>query len=125
MYPTRWILGLARPYVPIIVAHRATTSLGNVGAVFHPTTYLLNKDAILAAEARNTTFPFYIEGIARNVEVAKVIEEIDQSRLRLATGFSSSTLQIKTKPMRGIPPLTCCWQQNGKKAKAPSSSLGE
>jgi hypothetical protein len=73
----------------------ATTSLGNIGAVFHPTTYLLNKDAILAAEARNTTFPFYIEGIARNVKVAKVIEEIDQIRLRLAHALGISVFGRK------------------------------
>ncbi|HID62415.1 MAG TPA: hypothetical protein EYP49_06695 [Anaerolineae bacterium] len=76
----------------------ATTSLGNIGAVFHPTTYLLNRDAILAAEARNTSFSFYIEGIARNAKVAKVIEEIDQTRLRIAHALGLSVFGLKDDP---------------------------
>lgn len=76
----------------------ATTSLGNIGAVFHPTTYLLNRDAILAAEARNTAFPFYIEGIVRNVKAAKVIEEIDQTRLRIAHALGLSVFGLKDDP---------------------------
>lgn len=76
----------------------ATTSLGNIGAVFHPTTYLLNWDAILAADKANTTFPFYVEGIARNVKVARVIEEIDQTRLRIAHALGISVFGLQGDP---------------------------
>jgi hypothetical protein len=76
----------------------ATTSLGNIGAVFHPTTYLLNEDAILAADARGITFPFYVEGIARNARVAKVLEEIDQIRLRIAHALGISVFGLEGDP---------------------------
>lgn len=76
----------------------ATTSLGNIGAVFHPTTYLLNRDAIRAAEARDTAFPFYMEGIARNEEVATAIEEIDQIRLRIALTLGVSVFGLADNP---------------------------
>ncbi|MEA3375676.1 MAG: NAD/NADP octopine/nopaline dehydrogenase family protein [Chloroflexota bacterium] len=76
----------------------ATTSLGNIGAVFHPTTYLLNWDAILAAEARGTTFPFYLEGIARNQKAAKVIEDVDQIRLRIAHALGISVFGLEGDP---------------------------
>jgi hypothetical protein len=76
----------------------ATTSLGNIGAVFHPTAYLLNREAILAADKTNTTFPFYIEGIAKNVKVAKVIEEIDQTRLRIAHALGISVFGLQGDP---------------------------
>jgi hypothetical protein len=93
-------LAALKAIFPQIVTSRipATTSLGNIGAVFHPTAYLLNKDAILAAEARNTTFPFYIEGIARNARVAKVIEEIDQTRLRIAHALGISVFGLEGDP---------------------------
>lgn len=76
----------------------ATTSLGNIGAIFHPTTYLLNWDAILAADKKNTTFPFYVEGIARNLKVARVIEEIDQTRLRIAHVLGISVFGLQDDP---------------------------
>lgn len=76
----------------------ATTSLGNIGAVFHPATYLLNRDAILAAEARNTSFSFYIEGIAKNAKGAKVIEEIDQIRLCIAHTLGLSVFGLEGDP---------------------------
>ncbi len=62
----------------------ATTSIGNIGAIFHPGTYLLNYDEIQAAEKAGRTFSFYMEGIASNREAAQHLEAIDQVRLEIA-----------------------------------------
>ncbi len=76
----------------------ATTSLGNIGAVFHPATYLLNYDGILAAAAKNTVFPFYVEGIAGDSRVARVLGEIDQIRLQIARALGISVFGLADDP---------------------------
>ncbi len=93
-------LAALKEIFPQILTSRipATTSLGNIGAIFHPTTYLLNREAILAADTRKVAFPFYVEGIARNAKVAKVIEEIDQIRLRIAHTLGISVFGLKGDP---------------------------
>ena len=97
--PEKALAELTRVFPQMLTSRiPATTSLGNIGAVFHPTTYLLNRDAILAAEARNASFSFYIEGIARNAKVAKVIEEIDQTRLCIAQALGVSVFGLKDDP---------------------------
>ncbi len=62
----------------------ATTSIGNIGAVFHAGTYLLNYQDIKAAEKEGREYSFYLEGIASNERVAKHLEAIDQIRLKIA-----------------------------------------
>jgi len=93
-------LAALKEIFPQILTSRipATTSLGNIGAIFHPTTYLLNREAILAADTRKVAFPFYVEGITRNAKVAKVIEEIDQIRLRIAHTLGISVFGLKGDP---------------------------
>ncbi len=65
----------------------AATSLGNIGAVFHPTPYLMNWEAIQAAEDAGEPFSFYVQGIAQRPEVGAVMEEIDQTRLQLSASL--------------------------------------
>lgn len=62
----------------------ASTSLGNIGMVFHPTTYLLNYDAISEKKAKKQEFSFYMEGIANRPDVGEHLEKIDRIRLELA-----------------------------------------
>ena len=62
----------------------ATTSLGNIGAVFHPGGYLLNYDDIEKRQRQGEPYSFYMEGIAARPEVGELLEEIDQIRLRIA-----------------------------------------
>lgn len=85
---------------PQIVYSRipAVTSLGNIGAVFHPATYLLNLEAIRAADARGEMFPFYVAGIAENPEVGRVVEDIDQIRLRIAAAVGVPVFGLREDP---------------------------
>lgn len=55
------------------------TSLGNMGAVFHPTIALLNTGWI---EASGGDFEFYSRGITPSV--AKVLEQVDNERVEVA-----------------------------------------
>lgn len=75
-----------------------TTSIGNIGAVFHPSTYLLNFDAIKAAEDEGRVFSFYMEGIYQRPEVGKYLEDIDQVRLQIADRLDVLTFGLKEKP---------------------------
>lgn len=76
----------------------ATSSLGNIGAVFHPGTYLLNLEEIVKAKANNREYSFYMEGIANNVKVASHLEQIDQIRLKIATKLGLNTFGLKENP---------------------------
>jgi hypothetical protein len=76
----------------------AATSLGNIGAVFHPTAYVLNLPAIRAAAAAGRPFSFYQEGIARNPVVGPVVEEVDQIRLRIAKALGCRVFGLREDP---------------------------
>lgn len=62
----------------------ATTSVGNMGAVLHPATYLLNYEEIKRAEKEHRVFSFYLDGIASRPEVGEKLNKIDQMRLQIA-----------------------------------------
>lgn len=82
---TRLLQQIKRLFPQLVYSRTpATTSLGNIGAVFHPAPFVLNYEAIQAAAARGETFSFYIQGIAQNPEVGRVVGEIDQIRLQIA-----------------------------------------
>lgn len=70
---TEYVIGKIQDGFPQIV--KATsfleTSFGNIGAIFHPVIFILNKERILAGES----FNFYTEGVTR--KVADVIEKVD------------------------------------------------
>lgn len=73
----------------------ALTSLNNIGAIFHCATYLLNYDEIKRREKLGEVFSFYMDGIATQPEVGKVLEAIDQVRLRIADKLGLSTFGLE------------------------------
>ncbi|MDO4306310.1 MAG: NAD/NADP octopine/nopaline dehydrogenase family protein [Eubacteriales bacterium] len=93
-------IGLLQELFPQAVINHipATTSLGNVGAIFHPATYLLNYDEIKRCESSGKTFSFYMDGIAARPEVGEVLEAIDQMRLEIAAWFGYPVFGLKRKP---------------------------
>src|SRR5262249_22710628 len=93
-------LSLLHSLYPHIVFSRtpAVTSLGNIGAVFHPVAYLLNLPAIRAAQAEGRTFSFYREGIAHNPVVGPIVEEVDQIRLRIARAIGCPVFGLREDP---------------------------
>ncbi len=93
-------LALLRELFPHMVVSNtpAATSLGNLGAVFHPTPYLLNLPAIREAERVGRAFSFYIEGIAQNPVVGPMVEEVDQIRLRIAEGLDCQVFGLRERP---------------------------
>ncbi|MCB9644221.1 MAG: NAD/NADP octopine/nopaline dehydrogenase family protein [Myxococcales bacterium] len=76
----------------------ATTSLGNIGAVFHPTPYVMNYEAIQEAASRGEHYSFYIQGIANNPKVGALVGEIDQIRLRIAKAVGCEVLGLDEDP---------------------------
>jgi len=64
------------------------TSLGNIGAVFHPAIVLLNKDRILS----KVPFDFYRDGVTR--ETARHLERIDCERKAVSTALGHRPLSI-------------------------------
>ncbi len=76
----------------------ATTSIGNIGAVFHPGAFLLNYEAIREAQRAGTEYSFYLTGIASNPKVAACLEEIDQIRLQIAKHLGIPVFGLKSEP---------------------------
>lgn len=66
-----------------------TTSLGNIGAVFHPTIALMNKDKI----KRQESFDFYREGATR--EIVELMEKVDDERRNIARKFGVEVQSLK------------------------------
>ena len=64
------------------------TSLGNIGAMLHPTIALLNKDRIL----RKLPFDFYTEGVTR--ETARYLEQVDSERGAVAAALGVHPLSV-------------------------------
>lgn len=76
----------------------ASTSLGNIGAIFHPAGYLLNYESIKECELTKKSYSFYMQGIAHNTAVANEIEKIDQIRLNIADHLGFSTFGLIDNP---------------------------
>ncbi len=66
-----------------------TTSLGNIGAVFHPTITLLNEERIRNKEP----FDFYRDGATR--EVVDYMEQVDNERRTIARSFGVEVQSLK------------------------------
>ncbi len=66
-----------------------STSLGNIGAVFHPTITLLNREKII----RKETFDFYRDGATR--EVVDYMKQVDNERRTLARKFGVNVQSIR------------------------------
>ena len=80
----------------------ALTSLNNIGAVFHCATYMLNKEEIDRRQAAGEIFSFYMDGIAARPEVGKVLEDIDQVRLKIADALGIRTFGLRENPREDI-----------------------
>jgi len=93
-------LALLRSLFPNLVFSRApaATSLGNIGAVFHPTAYVLNLAAIREAERAGRKFSFYQEGIAHHPVVGPIVEDVDQIRLRIAAALGCQVFGLREHP---------------------------
>ncbi len=76
----------------------ATTSIGNIGAVLHPTPYLMNYKAIKQFALEGKVYNFYMEGIAANTNVAHALEKIDQVRLKIAKELGLQVFGLKEDP---------------------------
>lgn len=76
----------------------ATTSIGNIGAVFHPGPYLLNLKDIKKAKDENKEYSFYMEGIANNKKVASHLELVDQIRLSIASKLGLNVFGLNESP---------------------------
>ncbi len=76
----------------------AATALGNIGAIFHPSPYLMNWDAIRQAEETGQPFSFYMQGIAQRPDVGRTLEAIDQTRLQLAEALGLEVYGLASRP---------------------------
>ena len=65
------------------------TSFGNIGAIFHPTITLLNKERIRNQE----NFDFYIEGVSKGV--ADFMDMVDYEAQRVATALGTRVLSVR------------------------------
>lgn len=93
--PADVLANLERIFPQMLVTRvPAVASLGNIGAVLHPSPYLLNLEAIRAAEAEGRDFSFYVEGIVNKPDAGQVIGRIDQIRLRIARAVGCSVFGL-------------------------------
>ncbi|HHV39256.1 MAG TPA: hypothetical protein GXX70_07190 [Tepidimicrobium sp.] len=76
----------------------ATTSLGNIGAIFHVAPYVLNYDEITERRDRGEVYSFYMEGIAEKPDVGRYMEAIDQTRLHIAYHLGLSVFGCSISP---------------------------
>ncbi|MCX7031517.1 MAG: NAD/NADP octopine/nopaline dehydrogenase family protein [Spirochaetes bacterium] len=93
--PSYWIpeaLGILNGPFPQFVAgsNVLTTSLENIGAVFHPALTILNAGWI---EATHGDFDYYLQGITP--AVAKVLERVDAERLRVASALGIRSMSAR------------------------------
>lgn len=86
------VLELLRPYYPQFTAAPSclTTSLSNIGALFHPTPILLNIGRI---ENDKNGFRYYWDGISP--AVASLIHEIDLERIAVAKAYGVNILSAE------------------------------
>ena len=78
------VLDCLAPGFPQFVAAENTlqTSLGNMGAIFHPALTLLNAGWI---EATKGDFQFYVDGVTPSI--ARVLEALDRERVTIAASL--------------------------------------
>jgi len=83
------VLGMINKAFPefISATNVIETSFNNMGAVFHPSITILNASRI---ESTLGNFQFYIEGVTQSV--ARVLEEVDNERLKVAHKLNCSSV---------------------------------
>jgi len=92
-------LEMIRTIWPQVLFNRipGTTTLNNIGAIFHPTPYILAWDEIKRSENKKE-ISYYMELIADRPEVGEIIEEIDQMRLGIAQEVGIPTFGYRPDP---------------------------
>jgi len=81
-----------------IISHvPAVTSIGNIGAIFHPTPYVMKYADICAAREEGRPYSYYMEAIAASPEVAAQLEKVDQIRLQIANKLGLDTFGLQGK----------------------------
>jgi opine dehydrogenase len=85
------LLATCRRLLPMLAPAKSVleTSLGNFGAILHPTITLLNADRIARAEC----FDFYSEGVTP--DVADVLALADAERLRVARAYGVAAESLR------------------------------
>ncbi|MHA1954584.1 MAG: NAD/NADP octopine/nopaline dehydrogenase family protein [Candidatus Heimdallarchaeaceae archaeon] len=88
---TSYVVSLLKENYPQFnaVDNLLITSLGNIGAVFHPTITLLNRERIRKKEP----FDFYREGATR--EVVEYMEQVDNERRNIARKFGVEVQSLR------------------------------
>jgi opine dehydrogenase len=65
------------------------TSFSNIGAIFHPTIFLVNKERII----RKEKFNFYTDGVTK--QVAEYIEKVDFEFQSISTAIGVNSLSVR------------------------------
>ncbi len=89
---TRKVIEALRAYFPQFIPAKNVleTSLSNVGCILHPAPTLFNIGWI---ENLKTQFIYYYEGITPTI--AKILEEMDVERVRVAEALGVNTLSVR------------------------------
>ncbi len=87
---TPYLVSRLRSAYPQFTAAKSflETSLGNIGAVFHPTIALLNRDRVLS----KVPFDFYRDGVTR--ETARYLEQVDNEFAAVGKALGHRPLSI-------------------------------
>jgi len=82
---TPYVLEVLKPLFPQMIGAKniLVTSLGNIGAIFHPTITIFNQQKILKGER----FEFYCDGV--NEVTAKFMEKLDGERQAIARSLDT------------------------------------
>ncbi len=93
-------LEMIRTIWPQVLFNRipGTTTLNNIGAIFHPTPYILAWDEIKKSERDGKNISYYIKLIVERPGVGRIIEEIDQMRLGIAHAVGLPTFGYNPNP---------------------------
>lgn len=86
---TQKVLEVLNPVYPQFVPAKncLETSLGNIGAMFHPAPFMMN---LARVESDKTGFLYYWDGISPSV--AKLVEEMDKERISVAEAYGVKVL---------------------------------
>tara|TARA_Y100000310_G_scaffold345441_1_gene465047 strand:- start:3188 stop:4276 length:1089 start_codon:yes stop_codon:yes gene_type:complete len=87
---TRRVIEKMQPHFPQLreAQNILETSMGNIGAVFHPTIMLLNYERVIGEK----DFMFYTEGVTP--EVATFLEQVDRERQNVAEALGTQVPSI-------------------------------
>lgn len=106
VFPAKHTGAVADRVIPFIPHFRAvpdvrTTSFGNIGAVFHPASLMLNLGIVQSGEP----YEFYTKMMTP--AVVNIMQKIDQERVAVAAGVGAEVLDARTwlRESYGLPDL--------------------